>query len=337
MEAFLYDTLDAQKVRCRLCAHRCVIKSGSRGICGVRENRAGVLEALSYGRLIASHVDPIEKKPLYHFLPGSRSFSIATVGCNFKCRFCQNADIAQMPRDRDGLIMGDEVSPEAVVDAARRSGSRSIAYTYTEPTVYFEFAHDTARIAREHGIRNVFVTNGYMTEDAVEMIGPWLDAANVDLKAYDDAFYRDLCGGRLEPVKHTLAALKAKGVWLEVTTLLIPGRNDDPNRLAALAEFLATALGSDTPWHISRFHPTYQLTDAAATPLETLRTARDIGMAAGLRYVYMGNVPGHGGEDTRCWQCGETVIERAGYRINRVQLHEGRCRSCHAVIDGVGL
>ena len=257
MEAYLYEALDDKKVKCNLCSHRCVIKEDRRGKCSVRENRGGMLYTLVYGKVIARHVDPIEKKPLFHFLPGTLSYSIATVGCNLRCRFCQNADIAQMPADHKGIISGDTVSPQAVVAAAEKSGCRSIAYTYTEPTVFFEFAYDTAKIAHARRIRNVFVTNGYMTAEALEMINPYLDAANVDLKAFTDKYYQALCGARLKHVQATLTRMKALGIFVEVTTLIVPGLNDDTAELQELAGFIAHDLGTDTPWHISRFHPTY--------------------------------------------------------------------------------
>ncbi|MDX1709341.1 MAG: AmmeMemoRadiSam system radical SAM enzyme, partial [Desulfobacterales bacterium] len=235
MEACLYEPLDDSRVKCNLCNHRCVIKEGRRGLCSVRENRGGKLLTLVYGKLIARHVDPIEKKPLFHFLPGTLSYSIATVGCNLRCRFCQNADIAQMPADHHGRIMGESVSAQQVVDAAAKSGCRSIAYTYTEPTVFFEFACDTAKIAHEREIRNVFVTNGYMTSEAIDLINPYLDAANVDLKAFSDTYYKDLCGARLTHVQKTLRRLKAAGIFIEVTTLIVTGLNDDPVELKLLA------------------------------------------------------------------------------------------------------
>lgn len=337
MEALLYEKLPDRKVRCRLCHHRCVVKPGRRGICNVRENQDGVLNTLVYGKLIARHIDPIEKKPLFHVMPGSLSYSIATVGCNFSCRFCQNADIAQMPADRGGVILGEPVSPEAVVRAAEKGGCRSIAYTYTEPTVYFETAFETARIAREQGILNVFVSNGYMTPAAVEMIQPFLDAANIDLKAFSDDFYKTYCGARLEPVKETLVAMKKAGIFLEVTTLVIPGLNDDPRELAALAGFIAAELGPDTPWHVSRFHPVYRLTDRPPTPVATLVAARDIGLAAGLKYVYLGNVPGSGGEDTVCSGCGKTVVRRQGFQVLKNRLKNGACPDCGENIHGLGL
>ena len=335
MEALLYTPLEKGAVRCILCAHRCKIAPAERGRCQVRENRDGRLASLVYGKLIAQHADPIEKKPIFHMLPGSRAYSIATVGCNFKCRFCQNADIAQMPEDHKGAIVGRPVAAEAVVAEARANNCASIAYTYTEPTIFFEYALDVARLARAAGLRNIFVTNGYMTAEALEMVLPVLDAANVDLKSFSDEFYKDICGARLGPVKATLKRMKAGGVLVEVTTLLIPGMNDSIEELKAIARFLSEELGPDTPWHISRFHPTYRMTDRPDTPVKTLDQAREIGMAAGLRYVYVGNVPGSGGENTLCPDCGNIVINRFHYRSRTNLIDTNHCAFCHQVIDGI--
>ena len=335
MEAYLYEPLEDKKVKCNLCSHRCVIKEGRRGKCSVRENQSGMLLTLVYGKAIARHVDPIEKKPLFHFLPGTLSYSIATVGCNFRCKFCQNADIAQMPTDHKGVIMGDTVTPQEVVAAAKKSGCRSISYTYTEPTVFFELAYDTAKIAHEHQIRNVFVTNGYMTAEALEMIEPYLDAANVDLKAFSDRYYKELCGARLKHVQATLKRMKSCGILVEVTTLIVPGLNDDKAELQDLAGFIAQDLGTETPWHISRFHPTYKLTDRPPTPVKTLTVAREIGLDAGLKYVYTGNVPGNSAENTYCYNCGEIVIERRGFQVGALRIKDGKCSKCGVEIDGV--
>lgn len=337
MEAYLYKPLKEKKVKCNLCSHRCIIKDGKRGICGVRENRDGILESLVYGRLIARHIDPIEKKPLFHFLPGSISYSIATVGCNFKCRFCQNADIAQMPSDYNGKIIGNLCSPKDVVDAAEKGKCKSIAYTYTEPTVFFEFAFDTAKLAHERGIKNVFITNGYMSSEALQMINPYLDAANVDLKAFTKSFYKEICGAKLEPVKETLKLMKKLGIFVEVTTLLIAGLNDDTEELKELALFIADSLGTETPWHVSAFYPTYRLTDRPPTPVESLVMAREIGIKAGLKYVYIGNVPSEDGENTFCYKCGKTLINRSGFSIIKNVLKNGCCPYCGSQIDGIGL
>jgi pyruvate formate lyase activating enzyme len=337
MEAYLYKPLNEKKVKCNLCNHRCVIKNGSRGICGVRENQEGTLKTLVYGKLIANHIDPIEKKPLFHFMPGSLSYSIATVGCNFKCLFCQNANISQMPSDHNGMITGDLYTPEDVVDAAVKGNCKSIAYTYTEPTIYFEFAFDTAKIAHEKGIQNVFVTNGYMTSEALEMISPYLDAANVDLKAFNASFYKDVVKARLEPVKETLKLMKSLGIFVEVTTLLIPGLNDDKKELEKLALFLVQSLGPETPWHVSAFYPTYRLTDRPPTSVESLVMAREIGIKAGLNYVYIGNVPSEDGENTFCYKCGNILIKRSGFYVEKNLIKNSRCPHCGALINGVEL
>ena len=302
------------------------------GCAGVRENRSGRLVSLVYGRIIARNTDPIEKKPLFHFLPGTASYSIATVGCNFKCVFCQNANISQMPADH-GRIMGTHVTPRELVDAARAGRCASISYTYTEPTVYFELALDTARLAAEEGLKNVFVSNGYMTGQCLEAIGHDLHAANVDLKSFSDTFYRQRCGARLQPVLDTLVTMKRLGVWLEVTTLLIPGLNDSREELARIAGFLVD-LDPDIPWHVSAFHPTYRLTGVHPTPAASLRTAKDIGYEAGLNYVYTGNLPGDEGENTFCRRCGEQVIGRHGFRVHTLALDHGACPKCGTPIPG---
>jgi pyruvate formate lyase activating enzyme len=340
-QAMLWQAQEGRLVRCQLCAHRCRIAEGQRGICGVRENRGGALVSLVYGRLVAQAVDPIEKKPLFHFYPGSRAYSIATMGCNFRCTFCQNADISQGLGEGLGLL-GRDTAPEAVVAAAQGASCRSIAYTYTEPTIFFEYSYDVGRLAHEQGLANIYVTNGYMSREMLDLAAPpdeppLIDAANVDLKAFTDAFYREQCGARLQPVLESLKTLKARGVWLEVTTLVIPGLNDSDAELGEIARFLAQELGADTPWHVSRFHPTYRLTDRPPTPVSAVLRARDIGLEAGLRYVYTGNVPGAGGEDTLCPACGETVITRTGFAVRRSQASGGECAICGVAIAGVGL
>lgn len=334
-EALLFDRLEDGRVRCRLCAHRCLIADGKMGVCQVRENRGGTLYTLVYGRAIAQHVDPIEKKPLHHFYPGSTAYSIATAGCNFRCQWCQNWEISQMPREQH-LILGQSASPEQVVAAARRAGSRSIAYTYTEPTVFFEYTYDTARLAQEAGIANVYVTNGYMTGDMLDLLHPYLDAANVDLKAFRDETYRQYIGARLQPVLDSLKRMKALGIWVEVTTLIIPGINDDPQELRDAARFIAQELGPETPWHISRFFPAYRMAATPPTPISTLRDAYEIGREEGLHYVYVGNVPGR--VDTECHNCGRLLIERAGYWIVRNDItQQGTCPECGTPVAGVGM
>lgn len=337
MEALLYKPSKGGEVQCRLCNHYCVTRDGRRGLCNVRENRGGLLHTLVYDKVVACHVDPIEKKPLFHFYPGSYAYSLGTVGCNFRCRFCQNADIAQMATDDNGRIVGKSMTPEDIVESAVAAGCQSIAYTYTEPTVFFELAYATATAAHEQGVKNIFVTNGYMSGEALDMIHPVLDAANVDLKAFSDEFYKKQCSARLTPVLETLKKMKTLGVFVEVTTLIIPGLNDDPAELKELAEFIATDLGNDTPWHVSRFHPTYRLTDLPPTPVKTLLRARDIGIAAGLKNVYTGNIPGQEGEDTVCYGCGKILIKRMGFTVFENRIENSRCPDCGAVIYGKGL
>lgn len=334
-EALLYDKLPENRVRCRLCAHRCTITDGHLGLCQVRENRGGTLYTLVYGRTISQAVDPIEKKPLYHFRPGSLSFSIATPGCNFRCEWCQNWEISQMPREQH-LIGGHPATPEQIVDGARRARCRSIAYTYTEPTIFFEYSHDTARLARAAGLANVYVTNGFMTPEMLEMARHWLDAANVDLKAFRDETYRRFIGARLQPVLDSLLKMKALGIWLEVTTLIIPGLNDDPEELRELAEFLHRELGPDTPWHISRFFPHYHMRQTPPTPVGTLHQAEEIGRAAGLRYIYLGNVAEE--TNTFCPGCGNLLIRRLGFSVAENNLlADGTCPDCGLTVPGVDM
>lgn len=333
-EARFYENLDG-KVRCRLCNHYCIIKDGKRGICGVRENRDGRLFSLVYGRSIATGVEPIEKKPFFHFYPGTTAYSIATAGCNFHCLNCQNWEISQMPKTGEGGIIGKKLLPEEIVANAKRLGCKSIAYTYTEPTIFFEYAYDTARLAHKEGIKNVFVTNGYTSGEAIKEIAPFLDAANVDLKSFDEDFYRKICGAKLQPVLDNIRLYRELAIWVEVTTLIIPGYSDDKKQLRAIAEFIK-GIGEDIPWHITAFYPAYKLPDVPPTTIESLRRAREIGIKAGLKYVYEGNVPGEGGENTYCYHCGEAVITRFRFEIRENKLTEGKCPKCKNQIDGVG-
>ncbi len=332
-EAYLYEKANGKAVKCKLCAHRCTIAPGKEGICRVRENRGGTLYSLVYGKAVARNVDPIEKKPFFHFLPGSSSFSIATVGCNFHCSYCQNFDISQMVRDGNEII-GESLPPEDVVRLAVEYDCRSISYTYTEPTIFMEYAYDTACFAKEKGLKNNFVTNGYMTEEALKFVRPNLDAANIDLKAFTDKFYTDMCGAKLEPVLSSIAGMKRLGIWVEVTTLIIPTLNDSPHELREIAEFIKS-VGEEIPWHVSRFHPTYRVNDTPATPADILRKAREIGREAGLRYVYTGNIPGDDGENTYCYQCGKLLIRRYGFQVIENVIVDAKCPQCGAVIDGV--
>ena len=332
-EAMLYTKRNVL-VSCFLCSHRCSnIREGGKGICGVRQNVKGSLYSLVYGKVIAAHVDPIEKKPFFNYKPGSTAYSIATVGCNFRCKNCQNSDISQAPKEGGG-ITGTDLEPEAVVDLAKKSGCESVAYTYTEPTIFFEYAYDVSKIARKQGLSNLFVTNGYMTPEMLDAYHPLLDAANVDLKSFRDETYKDLCGARLQPVLDSMKKMKKQGVWVEITTLLIPGINDSKEEIKDTAEYIKNELGSETPWHISRFHPDYKLMDTPATSPKAIKEARDIGIAAGLRYVYAGNLPGDDGENTYCYNCKERLIERSGFTIVKNKVNKSKCPACGAKIDG---
>ncbi len=333
VEARLWRALEGGKVDCDLCAHLCRVAPTKFGVCGVRQNREGKLFTHAYGKVIAAHIDPIEKKPLFHFQPGSRSFSIATAGCNFRCGFCQNWEISQATRAEKGFRGGQDFPPEEIVREARSSGCRSISYTYTEPTIFFEYAHDTAKLAKEAGMGNVFVTNGYMTATALRTIRPYLDAANVDLKAFKDETYKRVCGARLQPVLESIRLMRETGIWVEVTTLVVPGLNDGEPELGDIARFIA-GVGVDIPWHVSRFHPDYQYTQAPATPVETLELARSLGKRAGLRYVYVGNVWGEG-ENTDCPECGRRVISRSGFTVRKNEVRGGACPHCGTHIAGV--
>lgn len=323
-------------VRCGVCAHRCLVRPGRFGICGVRENRDGQLVCLAYGAVVASHLDPIEKKPLFHVAPGSTAYSIATAGCPFHCTFCQNWEIAQGPRL--GLELASRpLAPAGVVAEATMLGAESIAYTYVEPTVFLEYALDTGRLARQAGLRNLFITDGYATPEAVALLGTVLDAANVDLKSFDDAFYRKLCGGRLVHVLEAILAMRRAGIWLELTTLVIPGQNDDDGQLRALTRWIVDNLGPETPWHVSRFFPMHRMLDVPPTPSATLRRAAELGREAGLVHVYVGNAPELGLENTTCAGCGRLLIERHGYRVRTHLTPGGTCADCGRALAGLGL
>ncbi|MDP2911516.1 MAG: AmmeMemoRadiSam system radical SAM enzyme [Candidatus Omnitrophota bacterium] len=326
-EAMLYEKLDGGKVHCYLCSHHCRILPGKFGVCGVRENIGGKLHTDVYGDVIAAHVDPIEKKPLYHFFPGSTSYSIATIGCNFKCAFCQNWEISQ---SRD--VSKNFVKPEDVIKEAKRAGCKSISYTYTEPTIFFEYAYDVAKLARKEELYNNFVTNGYMTSEALEMIRPYLDSANVDLKGFTEEFYKKFCGARFEPVLKSIKKMKELGMWIEITTLIIPGQNDSEKDLRGIAEFIAS-VGIEIPWHVSRFHPDYKYLDSRPTPIETLKMAKEIGDKAGLRYIYLGNALE--GNDTYCYNCESLLIKRIVFDVVENNINNGKCLKCGVKIDGI--
>ena len=325
-----YKKLEGNKVRCNLCHHRCVISEGKRGICQVRENRKGVLYSLVYGKVVASNVDPIEKKPLFHFYPGSTAYSIATVGCNFHCLHCQNWEISQVKNK----IVGEDIDPDSVVKNAINNSCRSIAYTYTEPTIFYEYAYDIAKIAHGKGLKNLFITNGYISGEALREISSYLDAANIDLKSMSDGFYRKVCGAKLQPVLDNIKLYHDLGIWMEVTTLIIPGYNDDPEELKSIAEFIRK-IDASIPWHVTGFYPAYKLNDISSTSVETLRKAVEIGRKAGLEYVYQGNI--NEGENTYCPQCGKLLIERDGFSIAVDYIKNEFCPYCGKHIAGRGM
>jgi len=320
------------RVRCKLCAHRCILENGRLGLCKVRKNAGGELVTLNYHKVAAAHSDPIEKKPLYHFLPGTTSFSMAAMGCNFSCEFCQNHSLSVV-RD-ESHISGEAVPPEQLVAAALHYNSRSISYTYSEPTVYFELMADTAKLAKERGLKNVMVTNGYMTAEALDEISPVLDAANIDLKAFRDEFYKKQCGARLAPVLETIKGMKAKGIWIELTTLLIPGLNDDPREVKELISFIVD-VDPEIPWHVSRFYPQHRLTGVAPTDPRVIYDFLEMAGDMGLQYRYAGNVASDKWEDTRCPQCDALLIRRSGYSTNIKNMDRGVCTSCGHIIPGV--
>ncbi|MEW5825695.1 MAG: AmmeMemoRadiSam system radical SAM enzyme [Candidatus Bipolaricaulota bacterium] len=331
-EALLYDKLEGGAVRCRLCAHGCTIAPGARGLCAVRENQAGRLTSLVFGRLVARDADPVEKKPLYHVYPGTKAFSIATVGCNFTCLNCQNHFLSQYPRQHEGRILGDTVEPDVVVEEAAAAGCRSIAYTYGEPTVALEYYLEIMERARAAGLANLWVTNGYFSHEAARAILPRVDAMNIDLKGITDAFYRHVAGANVRPVLDSIERAAAAGVWVEVTTLVIPGLNDAPDDLRWTAEAVA-GISPAIPWHVSRFFPAFRLADRPPTPVATLERARDIGRNAGLKFVYIGNVPGEG-ETTVCPACGRRLIRRVGYVVRENALRDGSCPACGRTLEG---
>lgn len=288
-EALLYNKMEDGRVQCGVCHHRCIIKEGSRGICSVRENRQGTLYALNYGLTIAAANDPIEKKPLYHFFPGTMIYSIATVGCNLRCSWCQNWDISQSPKPAKP-VQGVFITPEEHVKRALKLRSSAIAYTYSEPTIFLEYALDTMKIARENGLRNVWVSNGYMTGEALDLVLPFLDAVNIDYKGPGDGVYEKYCGGTNGPVLENLKALKAAGIHIEITTLFIPGVNDRLEQMKEIADTIVLELGTQIPWHITRFFPAWKMPDAQITPLRTLEAAQEFGRQAGIKHIHIGNV-----------------------------------------------
>jgi len=332
-EVYLYKKLKENKVKCQNCSHYCTIAKDKKGICGVRKNENGKLYSLNYNKACALNIDPIEKKPFFHFLPGTRSLSLATVGCNFACHSCQNYSISQDPKI-NARIKGDNIPPEEIIATAKNYKTPSISYTYTEPAIFSEYALDIMKLAKKEGVKNNWVSNGFWSEELFEMVSPYLDAVNVDLKSFSNEFYQKYCSGKLEPVLKTLKRIKQKNIWLEVTTLIIPGLNDSDQEFKKIARFIKNKLGQETPWHLSRFSGaiSWKLKDVPQTPIKTLEKAYQTGKEVGLNYIYTGNTPALYTENTFCPNCGQKIIDRASYSIN--QYHKkGKCPDCGQKIN----
>lgn len=332
MEAQLWKPLRSERVVCHLCAHCCIIDEGARGRCGVRHNQHGVLHTLVGDMVAALHVDPVEKKPLFHYLPGTTTFSLGTMGCNLGCSFCQNHELSRTPATT-GRVQGRPVSPAQLVDAAVQSGAKSIAFTYSEPTVFYELMTATADIALAQGLGTIMVSNGFQSPQALAGLQHRICAANIDLKAFSEKFYQDQCGARLAPVLDNLKTMVAFGWWVEITTLLIPGLNDGDDELRNIARFIHNELGAHVPWHLSRYHPAYRL-HLPPTPTATLERAWHIGREEGLAFVYLGNVPGHVSETTFCPSCASPFARRVGFKTTLP--HSAQCAQCGTTIPGIG-
>lgn len=328
----LFTPLTKGEIQCELCPHQCRVPRGKRGLCRVRENRNGKYYSLVYGNPCAIHPDPIEKKPFFHILPGTISFSLATAGCNFQCKFCQNWEISQAsPED----VFSYDVPPEAIVKKAKEIGAHSIAYTYVEPTVFYEYMSDIARLAKKAGLLSLTHSNGFINPAPLRDLCKVIDAANIDLKGFSESFYRELSNGELKPVLETLKILKGENIHLEITNLVIPTKNDEISMVREMCLWIKKELGSETPLHFSRFYPLYKLRTLPPTPVSTLEKAREVALSAGLEYVYIGNVPGHEAENTFCPKCKKRIIQRTGYMVGEVNLKAGKCKFCGKPIPGI--
>lgn len=332
-KALYWQSQNDNTLQCNLCPRRCVLAIGQKGFCRARKNIDGTLYTLTYGQPVALHVDPIEKKPLAHVYPGTKSFSIATAGCNLKCKFCQNWEISQLDAEK---VSVEYVPPEKIVEMTKESGSKTIAFTYTEPTIFYEYMLDIAKLAKKDFIPCVMHSAGFINEEPLRELAKYLVAANIDLKGFSDKYYASFCQGNLEAVLNALKVLKEEGVWIEITTLLIPGANDSDEEITKLCRWVKENLGADTPIHFSRFFPMYRLTNLSPTPIKTLYRARDIAKKEGLNFIYIGNVPIKvGGENTQCPHCGKTIIQRMGYTVIKNNIKDGRCKFCGEKIPGV--
>ncbi len=335
--AWLSKKLKNNKVLCEACSQACVLNEGEYGTCGVRQVVDGELQLLVYGLAAAVNIDPVEKKPMFHFLPKSRSFSVGTVGCNFSCKFCQNYEISQYPKEHNHKIVGQELSPARIVDLALDNKCESISYTYNEPVVFFEYTYDTAKLAHKNGLKNIYVTSGYETHKAIDLLEPYIDGMNIDIKSFSNEFYKDICGARLKPVLDTVEYAHNKGIWVEVTTLLIEGKNDSDEEIRGIAKFLA-GIDTSIPWHLSAFHPMYKMLDVPRTPASTLHRAYKIAKEEGLKYIYVGNIDDEDYESTYCPGCKNRVIDRRGHIgqfVTNELKDDGHCPYCNYKLEGV--
>ncbi len=331
-EALFWEAVAEQRVKCTLCPRECDVSDDERGYCGVRENVAGRYQTLVYGALCSANVDPIEKKPLFHYLPGTNAFSIATAGCNIECKFCQNWQISQF---RPEQVESTVVSPEKLITACQSRQAPTIAYTYSEPVIFFEYMHDAAALARARGVGSVMISNGYIQEKPLRELCRQLTGVKIDFKAFTEKFYREQCAAELKPVLATLEKLRDIGIWFEIVVLIIPTLNDAADEVRQMSQWVVKHLGPDVPLHFTRFHPTYRVTNLPATPVATLETCRKIALDAGVRYVYAGNVPMHPGENTYCHHCQNELIRRVGFKVAANNLKDGRCPKCNTAIPGV--
>lgn len=332
VEARYYEKLPNKKIRCLLCPRKCLIDNLETGYCGVRANRDGMYYTLVYGKPVTYHNDPMEKKPLFHFLPGTTAFSLATVGCNVNCKFCQNWDISQV---LPGQVPELDAPPQNIVSAADKAGSASIAYTYSEPVIFYEYMYDIAKLGRANGLRSVMITNGYINPEPMTELCKVLSAVKVDLKAFTQKFYSEMVSGDLKPVLDTIELLKKQKMWTEIVYLVIPGKNDDSGEIKSMAQWMKSALGDKTPVHFSRYHPEYLVKNIPPTPLTTMEKCFEICKNEGLKYVYLGNIPQHSAEKTYCHNCGKIIIDRTGYLVRNIRIEKGKCSFCSAVIPGV--
>jgi len=348
-EAILYKKLSNNKVQCTACKQNCIILPDNTGICDIRQNKDGKLYLLVYGKAASFNIDPIEKKPLYHFLPKTEIFSLGTVGCDFSCGFCQNWDISQITKDLKNRLLrekktadidveiskfGYELPPEKIVEICMEKNIPGIAYTYNEPSIFFEYAYDTAKLAGKKGIKNVFVTNGYETEEALKLLKPYLDGMNIDLKSFNDEFYKKICKARLQPVLDTIKLAYKLGIWIEITTLIIPGKNDSDEELKKIADFISN-IGKNIPWHVTAFHPDYKMTDVPSTSYTVLDKAHTIGKKAGLNYIYVGNILDDKHSNTYCPRCNTLLIKRSGFFASIENFENGICKKCNEKIAGI--